>query len=240
MPAGGQLCISTQYERVSARVRLVVEDTGEGMDEATAARVFEPFFTTKDVGKGTGLGLATVYGIVEQFGGSITLASRPGEGTRFDVLLPFAESFPEAVSPVVAPLASAGSERILLVEDEPGVRAVVTKMLTAHGYAVVAADDPLHALELLARDTLSPDLIVSDLVMPNLSGVAFAERAASLCPGMRFLFISGYSGHTMLEDSRLLNEVQLVQKPFTAVQLTHAVREALDARAETPRVIVNA
>jgi DNA-binding NtrC family response regulator len=139
----------------------------------------------------------------------------------------------------VAPVAGAGSERILLVEDEPSVRAIVTKMLTAHGYAVVAVDDPIDALELLARDALPPDLIVTDLVMPNLSGVAFAERAGSLHPGMRFLFISGYSGHAMLEDS-LLEAARLVQKPFTVGELTHAVRQALDAAAEAPRVVVNA
>ena len=239
MPAGGRLCITTQFDPASAQVRLVVEDTGEGMDEATASRVFEPFFTTKDVGKGTGLGLATVYGIVEQFGGSVTLTSSPGEGTRFEVVLPSTESSPAAVAPVMS-LAGGGAERILLVEDESSVRAVVTKMLTAQGYTVDAADDPLAALELLAGDTTSPDLIVSDLVMPNLSGFAFAERAASLRPGMRFLFISGYSGHTVLEDSSLLEDVQVVQKPFTAAELTRAVREALDAPAQAPRLIVSA
>jgi DNA-binding NtrC family response regulator len=116
------------------------------------------------------------------------------------------------------------------------VRAIVTKMLTAHGYAVVAVDDPIDALELLARDALPPDLIVSDLVMPNLSGVAFAERAESLHPGMRFLFISGYSGHAMLEDNTLLDAAHLVQKPFTVGELTQAVREVLDAGTEAPRV----
>jgi signal transduction histidine kinase/ActR/RegA family two-component response regulator len=236
MPAGGELRISTHFEPGSTRVGLVVEDSGEGMNAATAARVFEPFFTTKEVGKGTGLGLATVYGIVEQFGGTITLVSAPGEGARFDLLLPLAERIPEAVAPVA--VAGAGSERILLVEDEPSVRAIVTKMLTAHGYAVVTADDPIDALELLARDAPPPELIVSDLVMPNMSGVAFAERAESLHPGIRFLFISGYSGHAMLEDSSLLEAAQLLQKPFTVGELTQAVRESLDAPAEPPRLAV--
>ena len=237
MPAGGHLRISTQLEPGGAHVRLVVEDTGEGMDEATAARVFEPFFTTKEVGKGTGLGLATVYGIVDQFGGTIALASRPGEGTRFDVLLPFSESRPAVVSPVV-PAAGGGSERILLVEDEAPVRAVVTKMLAAHGYAVVSADDPIEALELLARGEFLPDLIVSDLVMPGMSGVAFAKRVESLHPGLRFLFISGYSGHSALEDDSRLEQVQVIQKPFAAGELTRAVREALDARSGASHAVV--
>ena len=228
MPEGGELRISTHAEPGSAHARLVVEDTGEGIDDAIAARVFEPFFTTKEVGMGSGLGLSTVYGIVKQSGGTITLASRNGEGTRFDVLLPVAARGPEDVTPV-APVAGQGSELILLVEDEPSVRAIVTKMLTMHGYTVVTADDPIDALELLAQETFAPDLIVSDLMMPRLSGVELAERVESLRPGVRFLFISGYSGHRMLEDSRLLEEVQLVQKPFTAGALTQAVRQALDA-----------
>ena len=227
MSAGGELRISTKVEPDGAHARLVVEDTGDGMDDATAARAFEPFFTTKEVGIGTGLGLATVYGIVEQAGGTITLASRAGQGTRVDVLLPVAERGPEVVMPA-APVVSSGSELILLVEDEHSVRAIVTKMLTAHGYAVVAADNPIDALELLAEETFAPDLIVSDLVMPGLSGVELAERVESLRPGLRVLFISGYSGHSMLEDSRLLEDVQLVQKPFTAAALTQAVRQELD------------
>ena len=179
---------------------------------------------------GSGLGLSTVYGIVEQAGGTIALASRPGEGTRFDVFLPVAQRGPDVVVPPTQ-VADEGSELILLVEDEPSVRAIVTKMLTVHGYAVVAANDPIDALELLAQETFTPDLIVSDLMMPKLSGVELAERVESLRPGIRFLFISGYSGHRMLEDSRLLDEVQLVQKPFTAGELTQAVRRALDAQA---------
>jgi signal transduction histidine kinase/ActR/RegA family two-component response regulator len=227
MSAGGELRISTKVEPDGAQARLVVEDTGDGMDDATAARAFEPFFTTKEVGIGTGLGLATVYGIVEQAGGTITLASRAGQGTRVDVLLPVAERRPEVVMPA-APVVSSGSELILLVEDEHSVRAVVTKMLTAHGYAVVAADNPIDALERLAEEAFVPDLIVSDLVMPGLSGVELAERVASLRPGLRVLFISGYSGHSMLEDNCLVEEVQLVEKPFTAAALTQAVRQMLD------------
>jgi signal transduction histidine kinase/ActR/RegA family two-component response regulator len=237
MPAGGHLRISTQLEPGCAHVRLVVEDTGEGMDEATAARVFEPFFTTKGVGKGTGLGLATVYGIVDQVGGTIALASQPGEGTRFDVLLPVSESRPAVASPVVL-AAGGGSEQILLVEDEAPVRAVVTKMLAARGYAVLSTGDPIEALELLARGKFLPDLIVSDLVMPGMSGVAFAERVESLHPGLRFLFISGYSGHSALEDDSRLERVQVIQKPFAAGELTRAVREALDAGSVASHAVV--
>jgi signal transduction histidine kinase/ActR/RegA family two-component response regulator len=236
MPGGGRLGISTHFEFGSTDVRLAVEDTGEGMNEAIAARVFEPFFTTKEVGKGTGLGLATVYGIVEQFGGTITVTSRPGEGTRFDVVLPFAERPPDVAS-AVPPTAGTGSERVLLVEDEPSVRTVVAKMLTAHGYEVVTAEDAVEALELLTREARSPDLIVSDLMMPKLSGVAFAERAESLHPGIRMLFISGYSGHAMLEDNSLIEGIQLVQKPFTAGTLTRAVRDALDAPVKLRSVV---
>ena len=227
MSAGGELRISTKIEPDGAHARLVVEDTGDGMDDATAARAFEPFFTTKEAGTGTGLGLATVYGIVEQAGGTITLASRPGQGTRVDVLLPVTARGPEVDMPA-APVVSSGSELILLVEDEHSVRAIVTKMLTAHGYAVVAADSPIEALELLAEETFEPDLIVSDVVMPGLSGVELAERVESLRPGLRVLFISGYSGNGILEDNRLVEDVQLVQKPFTAAALTQAVRQMLD------------
>ena len=230
MPAGGELRISTLVEPDGGHARLVVEDTGDGMDDAIAARIFEPFFTTKEVGAGSGLGLSTVYGIVERAGGVITVESTPGRGTRFDVLLPPGDCSPVGQTPV-RPVAGRGSELILLVEDEPAVRAIVTRMLTAHGYAVVAAAGPAEALELLEQETFAPDLVVSDLVMPGLSGVALAERVGELRAGMRFLFISGYSGHTMLDESPHLEEAQLVQKPFTASELTQAVRRAVDAEA---------
>lgn len=141
---------------------------------------------------------------------------------------------------VVPPLAGGGSERILLVEDELSVRAVVAKMLTAHGYDVVAAEDPIDALDMLALESYATDLVVSDLVMPKLTGVEFAKQAETLRPGIRFLFISGYSGHRMLDDSSLQAHVQLVQKPFTGAELTQAVRQALDAPAETGRLTVDA
>ena len=237
MPGGGLLSISTRSEPDVGQVRLVVEDTGDGMDEATATRVFEPFFTTKDIGKGTGLGLATVYGIVEHCGGSVKLESRPGEGTRFDVVFPCADEQVETHRGH-APAASVGSEQILLVEDEPGVRGVVTKMLVAHGYSVVAAEGPAEALELLQRGGLMPDLVISDLVMPNLSGVEFAARAELLQPGTMFLFISGYSGHRMLEDSSLPGATQLLQKPFNAAELTNAVRQALDAHVHASSAVL--
>jgi CheY-like chemotaxis protein len=239
MPTGGCLRLTTHSEPAAGWVRLVVEDTGMGMDEATALRVFEPFFTTKEVGKGTGLGLATVYGIVEQCGGSVTVASRPGESTRFDVLLPIAEATEDVVVTAV-PRGSDGTERILLVEDEPGVRGVVTKMLTAHGYVVVAADGPLEALDLLERGAFEPDLVISDLVMPKLSGVAFAERVEARRPGTRFLFISGFSGHALLEGSGSLQGAELMQKPFTAGELTKAARRVLDTAGAERLVGVDA
>jgi nitrogen-specific signal transduction histidine kinase/CheY-like chemotaxis protein len=237
MPGGGLLSISTRSEPDMGQVRLVVEDTGEGMDEATSTRVFEPFFTTKDIGKGTGLGLATVYGIVEHCGGSVELESRPGEGTRFDVVFPCAEE-PVEARRGLAPAASPGSEQILLVEDEPGVRGVVTRMLVAHGYSVVAAEGPTEALELLQPGGFVPDLVISDLVMPNLSGVEFAARAELLQPGTMFLFISGYSGHRLLGDTSLPGATQLLQKPFTAAELTNAARQALDARVHASTAVL--
>ncbi len=120
------------------------------------------------------------------------------------------------------------------------MRAVVTKMLAAHGYTVVSADDPIDALELLARDEFLPDLVVSDLVMPGMSGVAFAKRVESLQPGLRFLFISGYSGHRALEDDSALEQIEVIQKPFTAGELTRAVREALDTRTGASHAAVGA
>ena len=221
MPAGGLLRISTWHDD-DASV-LIVEDTGAGMDPVTASRVFEPFFTTKEVGKGTGLGLATVYGIVERAGGSIDVASELSVGTSFRIRLPRVQASPGG-EPSSLQAGSHGSESILLVEDEPAVRSLVGRMLAAHGYDVVESPDPAHALERFADETFMPDLVVTDLVMPGMGGGALAERLTELRPGLRVLFISGYSGGADWDSPHAL-----LPKPFTAAELTGAVRQALKA-----------
>ncbi|NUT54961.1 MAG: response regulator [Thermoleophilia bacterium] len=225
MPQGGTLRIETSVAGPLARI--VVSDTGTGMDEETSARVFEPFFTTKEPGKGTGLGLATVYGVVEHAGGSIFVRTAPGEGTAFELLLPWRDA-PETASASSGTAAGEGTGSILLVEDEESVRAVVARMLESSGYAVVQSGSPLEALALLEEEPL-PDLVVSDVVMPQLSGFALAARVAEQAPDLPFLFITGYTG---TDDRPLgLERHPIVRKPFFADELVSAVRSLLEAPA---------
>jgi signal transduction histidine kinase/CheY-like chemotaxis protein len=226
MPDGGRLAIRTSRDGDEAV--LVVEDDGAGMDAETARRAFDPFFTTKGVGKGTGLGLATVYAIAERAGGRIELESEVGRGSTFRVRLP-AVAPPPRRRPRPEPREETGSELVLVVEDDGAVRDVVERMLQGRGYEIVTADGAGKALALV-EEGLAPDLVVSDLVMPGMNGAALADRLEQLRPGQRFLFISGYS------ETRpdLLGENRLLRKPFTAAELAGAVRDAL-GRAELVR-----
>ena len=230
MPAGGTLTISTA--NVSGpHVALIVRDTGIGMDDEVLSRLFEPFFTTKELGRGTGLGLATVYGIVRQSGGHIQVSSRPGDGSTFTVYLPRAEA-PRAAEAagVAAGAAPGGAETLLVVGDEAAVRLLLCRVLRARGYGVLEARHAEAALE-LARSAGRPiDLLVSDISMPGLGGRALADRLGATNPRLKVLFISGYAVEAVEDEGALPAGCILLEKPFTADQLARRVREALAAR----------
>jgi CheY-like chemotaxis protein len=212
-------------------VRLEVSDTGCGMTPEVVSRIFEPFFTTKEEGRGTGLGLATVYGIVQQSGGSIRVDSRPGHGTTFQIDLPRCEGEEAAARRAPAPgRSTSGSETVLLVEDDERVRALVGTMLRRCGYAVLDADGGERALEITRAHRGSIDLLLTDVVMPAMNGRVLAERLQALSPATRVLFMSGYSDAT-LRAGMLTAEVALLQKPFSSAALGAKVREVLESAA---------
>jgi CheY-like chemotaxis protein len=235
MPQGGRITIETSRSEGSdtrehtgddpgPRVRLAVTDTGTGMDAHTRARIFEPFFTTKEPGKGTGLGLATVYGIVRQSGGSISVDSEPGAGSTFTISLPrIAEIAPAADAPAAPP--RRGSETVLVVEDEGEVRALVHSLLAEHGYLVLSAGRPSDAIRIAEHHAGPIHLLVTDMVMPEMNGPALAWRLANVRPGMAVLYMSGYTDQTPDEGTSFL------QKPFTPDSVARAVREVLDGLA---------
>jgi PAS domain S-box-containing protein len=243
MPQGGKLIIETanvELDEAYARdhvaatpgpyVMLAMSDTGIGMDKETQAHIFEPFFTTKEKGKGTGLGLATAYGIVKQSGGDIWLYSEPDQGTAFKIYLPRVE---EAAQPVEAistgaPL-SGGSETILLVEDEEGVRDLAGRILELKGYKVITASNPTEAAQVCERHEGPIHLLLTDVIMPTMSGRQLAEHVAFLRPGLKVLYMSGYTGNAIVPHGILEEGIPFLQKPFTPDSLTHKVREVLDA-----------
>ncbi len=233
MPGGGRLTIETQNVTLSAPfggwVMLSVSDTGTGMDAQTVSRLFEPFFTTKGLGKGTGLGLATAYGIVKQSGGDICVDSSPGKGTTFRVYLPRATD-DEAQREEPAPNgdAAGGAETVLLVEDEPAVRALAARALEGCGYHVLQTGSPANAVELCRRYDGPIDLLLTDVVMPGMSGPELAARATALRPQARVLFMSGYADHPAAREDAVEMDVPFLQKPFTPQSLTRRVREVLD------------
>ena len=244
MPQGGLLTIETANVQIDAAdaekcpgaapgryVALSVNDTGTGMDEEMLQHVFEPFFTTKPAGEGSGLGLATVHGIVEQSGGHITVESEPGEGTTFRICFPAVDTRDEAAdeSPAgrEAQPPPGGAETILVVEDEEPVRRFVVKALTKSGYTVLDAGEPAEAL-LVARDyDKAIHLLLSDVVMPGMSGPQLAQKLRPLRPGIPVLYMSGYPRDVFLQ--RGAPETDLLAKPFSPEELSKAVREALDA-----------
>ncbi len=243
MPDGGRLSISTEVVELPVvgwpetplepgpYAVLEVTDTGLGMDAATQARVFEPFFTTKAVGDGTGLGLATVYGTVKQSGGDVTVTSQLGDGTTFRVLLPLASAPAQTGSNGATPSSEHGTETILLAEDEDVVRALVRELLEARGYAVLEAAHPETALE-LAREHLGElDLLVTDIVMPGMSGRALAERLKVERPGLPVLYTSGYTSARIEGNGGLGEGADFIQKPFSAEELAIAIRRILDRRS---------
>ena len=202
-------------------------DTGIGMDGATLGRIFEPFFTTKDIGRGTGLGLATVYGVVTQSNGDIHVDSTPGRGTTFTVYLPRVEAPVDVPAPApVAETNVSGTETILLVEDEREVRALVCDVLSRRGYRVLMADGAVDALRLASHTRETIDLLVTDVVMPDMNGLALAERLLADRPRMKVLYMTGYSNEVVLAHGTPRTD-SLIEKPFTPRQLSGRVREVL-------------
>jgi two-component system, cell cycle sensor histidine kinase and response regulator CckA len=243
MPQGGRLTIETanvvldsSYSHPPAvlspgrYVMLAVTDNGCGMDAETQAHVFEPFFTTKEKGKGTGLGLATVYGVVKQSGGYVWVYSEPGRGTSFKIYLPRIE---ETAVPAVRDgksemqIPERGSETILLVEDEKGVRELAREYLASSGYTVIEAEDGHTALELAAMHVGQIHLLLTDVVMPGISGRELAERVSQIRPGIKIIYMSGYTDQAVVHHGILQNDAVLLQKPFTLMTLAGKLREML-------------
>jgi two-component system cell cycle sensor histidine kinase/response regulator CckA len=227
MPGGGTLTIetSTVPSRGGTAVRLVIGDTGIGMDERVRSHLFEPFFTTKEQGKGTGLGLSTVYGIVGQCGGTIEVESEPGLGTRFLIDLPPSDAEPERDGSAAAgATAAGGTERLLVVEDDPLVRMTIQACLAPLGYRLTVAAD---STEALGVDPHAIDLLVTDVVMPGLSGGSLAGRMREARPDLAVLFVSGYEAGLLFPDGFPDGRSVFLQKPFTTEALARAVRSLL-------------
>jgi two-component system cell cycle sensor histidine kinase/response regulator CckA len=243
MPGGGVLRIETKREVLPADPRdlaaapspwpcvtMIVSDTGTGIPTVIIDRVFEPFFTTKGPGKGTGLGLSTVYGIVNQSGGVVSVESERNRGTRFSIRFPAVEA-PAAVGPpAVRPAVPyAGTETILLVEDEPGVRQLVQRVLSRRGYDVLEARDVTHAAEIATEYAGPIHLLLSDVVMPGLSGPDLAKRIVTNRPEVRVLYMSGFASRLSAELGSPNAGVNILHKPFTPESLARTVRDCLDA-----------
>ena len=248
MPEGGALTMRTGNAEVTAAsardhfgvapghyVVVCVADTGVGIDSETQKHIFEPFFTTKEKPHGTGLGLATVYGIVSQSGGHIFVASEPGRGSTFAIYLPRVEEIASAAGAPAAPAAvRRGSETILLVEDEEAVRGLTRRCLESSGYTVLQASSAEEALPIAARHAGRLDLLLTDVIMPGASGPELARRLLELRPGTRVLYVSGYTDASMASQGALDNGAFFLQKPFTPETLARKVREVLDAREPAP------
>jgi len=239
MPGGGVLTIETANADVDEaqvvahgdgstgpHVLLAVSDTGIGMDEDVTKHLFEPFFTTKPAGAGTGLGLATVFGVVKQSGGGIYVYSEPGRGSTFKIYLPAAGAPAESALAAADPRAERGSETIMVVEDDEGVRELVRVMLEGNGYEVLTAEDADAAARLCRARGV--DLLLTDVVMPDVSGSELAERLGALAPDMRILFMSGYSDAAVVRHGELSDAAAFLEKPFTEKALARKVREVLD------------
>jgi PAS domain S-box-containing protein len=241
LPAGGKLTICTERADPAAAasadrpgglpgryVRLIVSDTGHGMSPDVKAHIFEPFFTTKGVGHGTGLGLAVVHGFVKQSGGYIDVESEEGVGTTFSISLPLVDEVPIVQPQAPAEIAAHGVETILIVEDEDAVRHLLAQGLRNYGFTVMTARDGAEALHLVRERAVKLDLLVTDVVMPNMSGRDLADRLRSEFAGLKVLFISGYTDDTLLRHGVYEARESFLQKPFVLRALASKVRETLD------------
>jgi signal transduction histidine kinase/ActR/RegA family two-component response regulator len=245
MPTGGRLTIEITsaelddvYARQHARVKpgryavIAVSDTGVGMDSDTLAHAFEPFFTTKEQGKGTGLGLSTVYGIAEQAGGHVWAFSEPGVGTTFKVHLPEVRDAEEHATELTSRKPAArGAETLLLVEDEDSVRSLAREVLESQGYRVIEAEDGVEALRVAAAHDGPIQMLVTDVVMPRMGGGELAEKLAGMRPGIRVLFVSGYTDDSIIRHGVRERSSAFLQKPFALDAFAARVREVLDAPA---------
>ena len=242
MPRGGRLTVETANVELDEKfaglyatvhpgphVMLAVSDTGVGMDAELQARLFEPFFTTKERGKGTGLGLSTTYGIVKQSGGSIWVYSEPGHGTTFKIYLPRCEEpLEDRVAPAPTKAPAAGTESVLLVEDEPEVRRLVEKLLALRGYKVLSAGSPSEAIALARRHEAPIELLLTDVIMPGMNGRELARVLAETRPRMKVLYMSGYTDAAISQQGILAPGTAFLSKPFTPDVLARKVREVID------------
>jgi signal transduction histidine kinase len=243
MPDGGTLILELadivldeSYTREHAdatpgrHVMLAVTDTGTGMDAATVARIFDPFFTTKPKGQGTGLGLSTVYGIVKQSGGHVDVYTEPGRGTTFKVYLPRVDDPVDARVAQPEPPSLGGCETILVAEDEAGVHRLVQRVLDEHGYEVLLATTPEQAVSLATDYAGSIDLLLSDVVLPHMSGRVLADQIRAIRPGIAILYMSGYTDNTIAQLGVLEAGTPFIQKPFSPGGLARKIRAVLDTR----------
>jgi CheY-like chemotaxis protein len=243
MPDGGTLTIETksidldeQYANThppaepGAYVMLGVTDTGTGMTREVQTRIFEPFFTTKEAGKGTGLGLATVYGIVKQSAGYIWLYSEPDHGATFKVYLPRVSTDAQPLPAPAPVLSTGGTETLLLAEDDPMVRRLALRALEKLGYRVLSAEDAAHALDLAEKHHGKIDLLITDVVMPGMSGPQLAKRLVAQRPSLKVLYTSGYAGDAIVRHGIPEAGVEFLQKPYTPMTLASRVRQLLEGR----------
>jgi two-component system cell cycle sensor histidine kinase/response regulator CckA len=248
MPRGGRIELETSNFECIDPVRvesgmlapgryvaLRVADTGTGMDEETRAQIFEPFFTTKEASGGTGLGLASAYGIISQSRGQIDVASRLGEGSRFTIYLPVAREATVEVTPTDPAPASRGRETILLVEDSGPVRRLVERMLTRKGYTVLAAESATAALRHCSRYDGPIDLLLTDVVLPRMAGPEIARQAREIRPDLRVLYMSGFTDETLTQHGLSSLEPDLLAKPFSSSTVLARVRQRLDHPAADPQ-----
>ena len=252
MPSGGRLTIRTEHVTIGSRnghtvhgpapgaySALVVEDTGEGIDPSVLGRIFEPFFTTKPFGRGTGLGLATVYGIVKQSRGDVHVQSTLGRGTTFTVWLPVVDTSATAAAVTAqdegldmhAPAPASGAS-LLIVEDDPGVRTLATQVLRDAGWTVLVAEDPAGALAIAASESQPIDLLLTDVVLPGINGSDLAQRLRTLRPGLPVLFMSGYAPEEIVASGALPTGGQLLRKPFMPAALRERVAYILKSAIE--------
>jgi two-component system, cell cycle sensor histidine kinase and response regulator CckA len=241
MPQGGKITVGTAnveideiyvrqhpYSKPGSYVVLTVSDTGIGMDEDTQSRIFEPFFSTKEVGKGTGLGLSTVFGIVKQSAGTINVYSEPGQGTTFKIHFPRCQEAPLIIQPETEAPLRGGSETILLVDDAAPLRGLTRLLLEGCGYTVLDTGEPVAAISMAAQHKGPLPLMITDVVMPGLSGPVLAEKLGAARPEMRVLYTSGYADDEVARHGMIGSECAFLEKPFTRDALVRKVRELLD------------